>query len=144
MYWAVSHLVISKRAHHHRVHVVSTSCCTRHTPMHVTTARYSFERLGGIDLLKAERPNKNMFSSLSASAIVSYAVVAQNITYPHTYDTRTWHQLSEVKHHFACFGNSSSISHTQIPCQLGPEALNPKNHRGGGFLSGRGVFRMLF
>ena len=53
-----------------------------------------------------------MLGSLSASAFVCFAVIAQN-----TY--LTTHKLFYVKHPLACFGNSF-ISHTQMTCQLGP------------------------
>ena len=78
-----------------------------------------------------------MFGSLSASDFVGFAVVAQNFTNPHPR-----HEVSHENHAFACFGHSS-MSRTQMICQLGPGAFTKKMIGGGVYCEAGAFLRVL-
>ena len=66
VFWAVSYLVISKRAYYYRVHI-STSSNTRHTSIPGT--RLHGTRSSGSVIVNIKRQNvKKMFSSLYSSS----------------------------------------------------------------------------
>ena len=53
--WAVSYLVITKRAHHHRVHIsTAVRAVLLHATLQCMLARYLFQWRGDIFCLKAE------------------------------------------------------------------------------------------
>ena len=120
-------MVVSKRAHHHRVRI-STSCYTRLTPMHASTV---LVRVSGGQLCPIGRTSKTCLV-LCPRLTCLFFCCAKHVLY----------QVSYVKHSFACFGNSS-ISHTQMRPHLGHGT--PKNGRGvrGRLLCGRGVLRLF-
>ena len=59
--------------------------------------------------------------AVSASDVVSFAVIAENMSNPHLRHNRFYE-----KHVFASFGNSS-ISHTEKTWQIGPGAFTQNN-----------------
>ena len=118
--------VISKRAHHHRVHTSARQAVKHATPQSILSIARQFEWL-------------RVFGSLSASGVCLFrcscakhvpGMYQPTINFP----SRTRH----VNHPFACFGNSS-ISHTRLTCQLGQGAFTPTSDNGGVYFV-RGAF----
>ena len=115
----MSYLATSKRAHHHRVHV-STSCYTRHTPMHASTA---LVRVAGKQLFFKGRTSETCLVLCPRLPSSVLCCCSKYVMYP------THIKTFLCKAPFACFEQLHLPHSDDLPAR--PRDICPKNGRGG-------------